>query len=179
MQRILWKALSSLYVAGYFQGEMEGIQSISVKVFSKENGAKRKRDTFSKSNLMFCISHEEQKLFGCSTVTIKYHKITKPQSCLGWKGPLKMISFNPHGVDRDNFHYIRELKAASSLALNTSRDGPSTTSQGNLFQCLTNLIVKDLFLLSNLNFPPFSLKALPLVLSLQALAKSLVLLSPL
>jgi len=30
-------------------------------------------------------------------------------------------------------------------------DGPSTTSLGQLFQCLTSLIVKKLFLISNLN----------------------------
>ena len=34
-------------------------------------------------------------------------------------------------------------RATSSLALNASRDGASTTSLGNLFQCLTTLWVKN------------------------------------
>ena len=37
------------------------------------------------------------------------------------------------------------LKAPSNLALNTSRDGASTASLGNLFQCLTTLTVKKFF----------------------------------
>ncbi|KAK4831170.1 hypothetical protein QYF61_015640 [Mycteria americana] len=67
---------------------------------------------------------------------------------------------------------LKLLKAPSNLALNTSRDGASTASLGNLFQCLATLIVKNFFLISNLNLPSFSLKPLPLVLSLQALVKS-------
>jgi len=43
-------------------------------------------------------------------------------------------------------------RATSSLALNASRDGASTASLGNLFQCVTTLWVKN-FLISNLNFP--------------------------
>ena len=53
-----------------------------------------------------------------------------------------------------------------------SRSGASTTSLGNLFQCLTTLRVKTFFLMSNLNLPSFSLNSLPLVLSLYALVKS-------
>ena len=34
---------------------------------------------------------------------------------------------------------IRLPRATSSLALNASRDGASTTSLGNLFQCVTTL----------------------------------------
>ncbi|KAK4827794.1 hypothetical protein QYF61_021747 [Mycteria americana] len=63
------------------------------------------------------------------------------------------------------------LKTPSNLALNNSRDGASTTSLGNLFQCLTTLIVKNFFPISNLNLPSFSLKPLPLVLSLRALER--------
>ena len=54
-----------------------------------------------------------------------------------------------------------------------------TTSLGNLFQCLTILIVKILFLISNLNLPSFSLKPFPLVLSQQNLLKILLSYSPL
>ena len=53
-----------------------------------------------------------------------------------------------------------------SLALNASKDGASTISLDNLFQCITTLWVKNLFLLSNLNLPCLSLKPFPLVLSL-------------
>ena len=51
----------------------------------------------------------------------------------------------------------------------------------NLFQCLITLIIKNFFLISNLNLPSRSWKPLPLVLSLQALVKSLsvFLISPL
>ena len=59
------------------------------------------------------------------------------------------------------------------MVLNVSRDGASTTSLGNPFQCFTTLIVKNFFLLSSLNLPCFSLKPLPLVLSLLSLLKRL------
>ena len=63
-------------------------------------------------------------------------------------------------------------KHPSNLALNTSSDGASTTSLGNLFQCLTTLPVQNFFLTSNLNLPSFSLKPLCLVLLLHGLVKS-------
>ena len=78
---------------------------------------------------------------------------------------------NVPAVSMDTYHKSRLLKAPSSLALNTSRT--PATSLGNLFQCLTTLIVKNFFLLSNLNFPSFSLKPLLLVLSLHTLVKTL------
>jgi len=40
-------------------------------------------------------------------------------------------------MGRDTFHQTRLLKAPSSLALNTSREGAATASLGNLCQCLT------------------------------------------
>ena len=46
-------------------------------------------------------------------------------------------------------------------------------SLGSLFQCFTTLIVKNVFLIYSLNLPSFSLKPLPLILSQQALLKSL------
>ena len=55
---------------------------------------------------------------------------------------------------------------------NASREGAATASLGNLFQCLTTLMVKNFFLIFDLNLPSFSLKPLPLVLSLRALVKS-------
>jgi len=70
-------------------------------------------------------------------------------------------------------HQTRLLKAPSSLALNTAREGAATASLGNLCQCLTTLVVKNFFLISSLNLPSFSFKPLPLVLLQQALLKSL------
>ena len=52
----------------------------------------------------------------------------------------------------------------SNLALNTFRDGASTTSLGSLFQHLATLIVKNFPLTSNLNLPSLNLKPFPLVL---------------
>jgi len=66
----------------------------------------------------------------------------------------------------------RLLKALSNLALNTSREGTSTTSLSNFCQGLTTLTVKNFFPVCNLNLPFFSLKPLALVLLLHALVKS-------
>jgi len=52
-----------------------------------------------------------------------------------------------------------------------SRDGASTTSLGNLFQCFTTLIVQNFFHISSSNLPSLSLKPLRLVLLQQALQK--------
>jgi len=71
-------------------------------------------------------------------------------------------------MGRDRFHWIRLLKTPSNLILNTFKDGASTASLGNLFLCLTTLTVKKF----NLNLPFFSLRLFSLVLSLQALVKS-------
>ena len=49
-------------------------------------------------------------------------------------------------------HYTRLPRATSSLASIDSRDGASTTSLGNLFQCVTTVCVKNFLLISNLNF---------------------------
>ncbi|KAK4822069.1 hypothetical protein QYF61_009330 [Mycteria americana] len=64
------------------------------------------------------------------------------------------------------------IGAPSNLTLNVSRDGASTTSLGNLSQCLTTLIVK-FFLKYSLNLPSLSLRPLLLFLSQQALLKLL------
>jgi len=50
--------------------------------------------------------------------------------------------------------------------------GAFTASLGNLFKYLTSLMVKNFILISNLDITCFSLKPLPLVLSLHALVKS-------
>jgi len=63
-------------------------------------------------------------------------------------------------MSRDPFHQSRVLRAPSSLALNTAREGAATASLGNLCQGLTTLMVKNFVLISNLNLPSFSLKLL-------------------
>jgi len=55
---------------------------------------------------------------------------------------------NPPAMSRDTFYQTRLLKAPSNLALNTSR-----AFLGNLFQCCTTLMVKNFFLIPNLNLP--------------------------
>jgi len=69
-------------------------------------------------------------------------------------------------MGRDPFHQSRLLQAPSNLTLNPAREGAATASLGNLGQGLTTLRLKNFFLLSNLNPSSFSLKPLPLVLSL-------------
>jgi len=76
-------------------------------------------------------------------------------------------------MGRDTFHQPRVLRALSSLALNTAREGAATAALGNLCQGLTTLRGKNFFLISNPNLPSFSLKPSPLVLSLHALVPSL------
>lgn len=81
-------------------------------------------------------------------------------------------------MDRDTFHETRLLQAWSNLALNTSKDGESTTSLGNLFLSLTVLTGKDFFLISNLNLSCLSLKQFPFFVSLQVPVKVPPQLSP-
>ena len=48
-----------------------------------------------------------------------------------------IIEFQPPAMCRVTNLQIRLPRATSSLALNASRNGASTTSLGNLFQCVT------------------------------------------
>jgi len=57
--------------------------------------------------------------------------------------------------------------------LDSTRKEASTTSLGNLFQCLTTHCVKSFFFISDLNLLFSSFKALPLVLSLHSLIEFL------
>ena len=79
-----------------------------------------------------------------------------------FKGHLVQFPCNAQG----HYSSIRLPKACSSLAFAVLRDGASTTSLGNHFQCLSSLTVKDFFLISELNLHSLSLKPFPLVLSL-------------
>jgi len=75
-------------------------------------------------------------------------------------------------VSRDIFHQTRVLRAPSNLALNTASEGAATAFLASLCQCFTTLMVKNFFLISNLNLPSFSLEPFRLVLSLHTLVKS-------
>ena len=90
---------------------------------------------------------------------------------LDQKGPLKVIWSNCPAMNKDTYSYIRLLRVPSSLTLNVSRDRASTISLGNLFQCPAARIVKNNFLISNLNLSSLSLKPLIFVLSQQTLLK--------
>ena len=83
----------------------------------------------------------------------------------GLEGTLQITQSHSPAMDRDPFHQPRLLQAPSNPALSTAREGAATTSLGNLGQGLTTLIIKDFFLIPNLNLPTFSLKPSPLVLS--------------
>ena len=78
------------------------------------------------------------------------------------EGPLKGYLFQFPCNEQEHPQLHQMLRALTSPTLNVSRDGASTTSLGNLCQCLTTLTVKTFFFLSNLNFPSFNLKHFPL-----------------
>ena len=86
-----------------------------------------------------------------------------------FKGHLVQLPCNEQG----HLQLHQVLRAPSSLTLSVSRNGASTTSLGNLCQCLTTLTVKNFYLISNLNLPSLSLEPFLLVLSQQTLLKSL------
>ena len=97
--------------------------------------------------------------------------VLESQNGLSWKG--RQHSSKPPAMGRDSSPQIKLPRAPSNLASNTSGDGASTASLDSLCQCLNTLIVKDLFPISNLNLPLFSLGPSPLVLSPLPLMESL------
>ena len=76
-------------------------------------------------------------------------------------------------MNMDTYNYSRLFRAPSNLTLSVCMDGASITPLGSLFQCLTTLSVKNVFLISILNLSSFSLKSFSLVFSQQTLLKSL------
>jgi len=64
----------------------------------------------------------------------------------GLKRPTMLIQFQPPATCRVANRQTRLPRATSSLALNAFRDRASTTSLGNLFQCVTTLWVKNFLL---------------------------------
>ena len=64
--------------------------------------------------------------------TTDYHRIVEWP---GLKRTTMTIQFQPPAMCRVANHQTRLARATSSLALNASRDGASTTSLGRLYQC--------------------------------------------
>ena len=89
---------------------------------------------------------------------------------LGLEGTSRVIKFQPpcHRQGCQSLDQVLDqiAWAPPDLALNTSRNGTTTTSLGNLFQHPSTFSVKNFPLISNLNLLSFSLKPSPLVLSL-------------
>ena len=61
----------------------------------------------------------------------------------GLKRTTMITQFQPPAMCRVTNHHTRLPRATSSLALNAFRDGASTASLGNLFQCFTTLWVRN------------------------------------
>ena len=97
--------------------------------------------------------------------------IKSMQKGMNWKRPQRRSCSNPSAIGRDTSHYTKLPSAPSSPALNSAWDGASAASLGSLCQCLTTLIEENVFLIYNLNMFSFSLKPLPLVMSLHSLIK--------
>jgi len=74
-----------------------------------------------------------------------FRRIIVPES-LELEGNLKSNLFQLPAMSRDARSLVTVLRAPSSLTLTVSRDGASTASQGNLLQCFTTFIVKNLLL---------------------------------
>ena len=91
----------------------------------------------------------------------------------GLEGPLKGHLVQLPCNEQGHLQFHQSAQSPSSLTLSVSRDGTSSTSLCNLFQCSTTLIIKNFFLISSRNLPSHSLKPFPLVLSQQTLLKSL------
>ena len=77
-------------------------------------------------------------------------------NCLSWKG-----SGPTPCNEQGHLQLSQGAQSPSSLTLDVSRDGASTTSLGNLCQCLTTLTVKNIFLISSPNLTPSSLNQFP------------------
>jgi len=86
---------------------------------------------------------------------------------LSWKGPLQ------RPCNEEGHLQLGESAQNLDLTLNVSKDEASTTSLGRLCQYFTTTLVKNVFFISDLNLPSFSLKPFSLILSRQTLLESL------
>ena len=86
-----------------------------------------------------------------------------------WKGPLKVMWSNSPAMNRDIYSSEPLQPDLGCLP----KDRASTTSLGNLCQCLTTLIVQNFFLISSLNLSRSSLKPSSLAQSQWTLLRGL------
>jgi len=121
-------------------------------------------------NLLFVLLQVTSFVPLSSESRLTFHRIIESLELEEtFKGHPVQIPCNEQGHPQLN----QVFRAWSSLALKVSRHWASTTSPGNLSQCLTILTKKDFSLISNLNLLSSSLKPFPLVLSPQILLKIL------
>lgn len=119
----------------------------------------------SKTPLLFLELYNKETVFQSdvfgSNNTLLGHRIIESQNH-SWVG-IKSSSLSspppPTMLQKGLLiHQIRLLKVSSRWTLKTSREEESTTSLGNLCRYLTTIIVKNVFLISDLNLLSFSLE---------------------
>lgn len=88
----------------------------------------------------FHIDHRIVRKFKVERISFYLHLVKPPAQC--------MVSCEME---------LGCSKALAACSLKTSEDGDGATFLDNVFDCLNLLLVKNLFLISSLNFPCFSL----------------------
>ena len=116
----------------------------------------------SKSKEVGKLSFSEGGKFSSSKEMKGNHRVTES---FEKEGTLTCHLIQLPSHEQGHLQLSQVLRAPSSLTLGVFKGGAPTTSLGNLCQCLTSLIVKNFFPMSNLNLPSFSVKPFPLVLS--------------
>ena len=76
-----------------------------------------------------------------SSLSLGPQKVHRIMEWFGLEGTLKDL-VQPPGHGQGHLSLGQVTESPVHLTLNTSKDGASTTSLGDLFQCLTTLIVK-------------------------------------
>lgn len=75
--------------------------------------------------------------------SLPLNHIPKKQNSLGWKVPQEAIRMQPAARGRASLSLAKLTRLTASHAPNSSMDGHSTTSPGNLYQCPTTCIIKE------------------------------------
>lgn len=84
----------------------------------------------------------------------------------GLEGTFRIIWFQLPCCGQGQFPLHQVSQSPIQLAFNTYKEGTSIAFLGHLFQWLTSVIMKILFLMSNIYLPSFNSKSLSLGLSL-------------
>jgi len=98
-----------------------------------------------------------------------FELIIESENVLGWKGPYR-VPTPCHG--QGPLPPAQGAPSPVQPGLEPCQGRTATASLGSLGQGLTSLMVKNFYLIPNLNLPSFTLNPSPLVLSLHALVKS-------